>query len=151
MKRECTQSFKLLLGTIDFERFECFKDGRRSNGRWFVSIVDIQKRWYCDEKAWNGHKLTVRELVNKVEISIGLCRKILTKNVQIKTVAAKFIVDFRTERKSFNDFSKLAQFFVPKTQFALKRQRFQYVKAIKENVTTKLKALISEWFQRTKW
>lgn len=67
--------------------------------------------------------------------------EILTEIVQIKTVAAKFISRLSTLEQKENRlsiFQDSCNFFLYfRTQFAFKRQRFEYVKGIKDNVITK--------------
>jgi len=81
--------------SVTFEWYKRFKDGRQSTDddprseRPSTSRNDdvVEK---IKEKVRNDRRLTVRELANEAGISIGSCHEILTENLQMKTVAAKF-------------------------------------------------------------
>ncbi|KAL4100983.1 hypothetical protein QTP88_021004 [Uroleucon formosanum] len=82
--------------SVTFEWYKRFKDGRQStdddsrSGRPSTSRKDdvVEK---IKEKVRNERRLTVRELANEAGISIGSCHEILTENLQMKRVAAKFV------------------------------------------------------------
>lgn len=82
--------------SVIFEWFKRFKDGRQSteddprSGRPSTSRNDdVVANIY--EKVRNDRRLTVRELANEAGISIGSCHEILTENLQMRRVAAKFV------------------------------------------------------------
>ncbi|KAL4126147.1 hypothetical protein QTP88_010376 [Uroleucon formosanum] len=82
--------------SVTFEWYKRFKDGRQStdddprSGRPSTSRKDdvVEK---IEEKVRNDRRLTFRELANEAGISIGSCHEILTENLQMKRVAAKFV------------------------------------------------------------
>ncbi|KAL4096440.1 hypothetical protein QTP88_021396 [Uroleucon formosanum] len=79
-----------------FEWFKRFKNGRETteddprSGRPSTSRNDDVVSKIC-EKVRNDRRLTVRELADEAGISIGSCHEILTENLQMRRVAAKFV------------------------------------------------------------
>jgi len=49
-----------------------------------------------------NHRLTIREVVDKVGISIGSCHQILTEKLQMRRVSAKFMPRLLTDDQKEN-------------------------------------------------
>ena len=49
-----------------------------------------------------NHRLTVREVADKVGISIGSCHQIFTEKLQMRCVSAKFVPRFLTDDQKEN-------------------------------------------------
>ncbi|VVC35518.1 Hypothetical protein CINCED_3A017225 [Cinara cedri] len=92
--------------SVTFEWFKRFKDGQQSindprSGRPSTSRNDyVVANIY--KKVRNDRRLTVRELANEAGISIGSCHKILTENLQMRRVAAKFVPRLLTSEQKEN-------------------------------------------------
>ena len=84
-----------------FEWYSCLKSGRRSfqddprTGRPSTSHTEARVR----EIIRADRRLTIREVAEEVRITFGMCQKILTEDLRMKRVTAKFVPRLITEQK----------------------------------------------------
>jgi transposase len=107
---ECYENLKVAFGdqamsrTQVFEWFRKFKNGRQSiesdarTGRPATSNNDIITNKVRD-LIKQDRRLTVREIAEEVGISCGSCHSILTKNLNMKRLCAKFVPRLLTDEQ----------------------------------------------------
>jgi len=76
------------------------KDARP--GRYSTTIVDHVER--VRAVICGNHRLTIREVVDEVSISIGSWHQIFTEKLQMPCVSAKFVLHLLTEDQKENRF-----------------------------------------------
>jgi len=104
-----------------FEWYSCFKSGRRSlkttpcPGRPSTSHTK-ETMARVREIIRADRRLTIREVAEEVRIAFGTCQKILTEDLQMRHVTAKFVPHLLTlEQKDYRVSFALTSVIEPKT------------------------------------
>jgi len=159
--------------TQTYEWWKRFKEGRTSvdddprSGRPSTSKTDDNVAKVC-EVIRSNRRLTIREVAEEVSISKTVCHEILTENLDMHRIAAKFVphlltddqkqnrVDVtswpNTRRLSFHSLPTLQishqlTFLFPKLKSTLKGRRFESIEAIKTNSLAHLRSIPKKAFQ----